>query len=329
MRKQPTITYIKNGKEKTININFINKNIILNKLFDVQIDKGRFYKGLFSYSYTLKKEIDTIIFKNFTFVNEYKLFLSSSIKSLKKQNIQLINCTFFNKEVNLDFENIKIINPKPTKTNIIINDCNFAYIDLSKINKETALTIDQSKEVILISSDNLKQLKVWTKKANIKNLSTSNNPMLFLTGELTLEDSTFTATGIKIKKLLLINSSVSNNQDLTLNVENIILENSTINSKQTIYLKNLSILEFNDIIDNAILDNSSYLEAKEKIFINGKMYLNKEVNNLILTKDDLEKIEKILKQNRVEKEKKENEKRKNYYNFLEHHTSKIKKLIKN
>lgn len=111
---------------------------------------------------------------------------------------------------------------------------------------------------MLISSENLKQLKVWTKKANIKNLSTSNNPMLFLTSELTLEDSTFTATGITLKQLHLINSSLSNDQNLTLNIENIILENSTIKSKQTIYLKNLSNLEFNDIIDNAILDNSSY-----------------------------------------------------------------------
>lgn len=52
MNDRPSITYIKNGKEKTININFINKNIVLNKLFDIHIDKGRFYKGFFSYSYT-------------------------------------------------------------------------------------------------------------------------------------------------------------------------------------------------------------------------------------------------------------------------------------
>lgn len=53
------------------------------------------------------------------------------------------------------------------------------------------------------------------------------------------------------------------------------------------------------------------------------MYLNKEVNNLILTNDDLEKIEKNLQQNR--EEKKEDEK----FDFINHHTSKVRKLIKN
>ena len=36
MNKKQTITYIKDDVEKTIIINFANKNIIINSLFDIQ-----------------------------------------------------------------------------------------------------------------------------------------------------------------------------------------------------------------------------------------------------------------------------------------------------
>lgn len=73
MDTKPSITYIKNGKEKTININIANKNIVLNSLFDIKKYNNIIY-------YKLKIDIEKIAFKNFTFTeNDLRLYCNSGI----------------------------------------------------------------------------------------------------------------------------------------------------------------------------------------------------------------------------------------------------------
>ena len=55
------------------------------------------------------------------------------------------------------------------------------------------------------------------------------------------------------------------------NEHSIILKNSVIASDDTLIIHNVNFIEFNDEDEESILDNSSYIEAKE-IIINNQLY---------------------------------------------------------
>ena len=317
MDTKPSITYIKNGKEKTIKINIANKNIVLNRLFDKKVHMHRFFRFVLIYEYKFKKDIDKIIFKNFTF-KEDKLLLFNQNNNLN-QIIHLENCTF-NSRVQIEFKNVEIINHQTNEDNIKIDNCDYAYIDVSKTDKDTSLIVEECKNLELISGDNLKRLTISSKNASIKNLSPINNSILFIDNNLTLQDSIYEATMITTKRLNLINSRISNEQNLTLNCKIINLVDSVIKSKDSLYINNLSKIEFNDIIDDTILDTSSYIEAENKIYIENNIYLSNKKEKIVLSKEELEEFIQQY-------ENKESEELKQNYSIKENSTSKFKKLV--
>lgn len=153
-------------------------------------------------------------------------------------------------------------------------------------------------DLILIVGTNLRSIYILAFESIIESLKENNDIKRFNISNLTLENSTYQPLKANSSSTLhLVNSKIYSKDFLTLDCKNLILKNSSIKAEDTIYLNDLSKIEFNDIIDNAILDTSSYLEAGNKIYIGNSVYQSNTKERLILTQEELEKnieLEKII-----------------------------------
>lgn len=153
-------------------------------------------------------------------------------------------------------------------------------------------------DLILIVGTNLRSIYILAVESIIENLKENNDIKRFNISNLTLVNSTYQPLKANSSSTLyLVNSKIYSKDFLTLDCKNLILKNSSIKAEDTIYLNDLSKIEFNDIIDNAILDTSSYLEAGNKIYIGNSVYQSNTKERLILTQEELEKtieLEKII-----------------------------------
>lgn len=302
-------TYIKNG------ISY--KYPLPNDIENLQQKNELFY--IDNNKLILKDDIQLVHIKNCFF--NYK-----TIELNKDQIIILENCYF--DETFLTNGNIEIINPLSCGMNrglFDIKNANDVSIYLKKdYEQETiAIEIQNTKKVYLSSENNLRYLSLTNiKNVHLENINNNYKIEYLKCEELILENCNILnfykilyGSG-QIKKVFLKNSicmvhnnllssytirqpvieflSLENSKILADNIElpkltNLTINNSIIKAEDTIYLNDLSKIEFNDIIDNAILDTSSYLEARNKIYIGNSVYQSNTKERLILTKEELEK----------------------------------------
>ena len=308
MSNIPSITYIKNGKEKKITINKLTEKLvftILSENINIPLTEEKIS------SHKLLSQVTFIHIKNYNFKKsvqfsgEFDLFF----KELDNTTIILENCTL---DGNMYFNHIKkitIIDPILTKhSNIYIGGLEGCEpyldirIDLTNSKGELNLQIEQAQKVKIISSDCLKKLRilysnyVTIKNMNntivdnlfdIKNLKLINSNMIefFPNRNETVPFKVFSLDYFKItnqislensKLVLPRNFELKNNQVISLN-------NSIIISDYILKIPNTNFIDFVDSTEDSILDNSSYIEAKELI-INNQPYKS----NILTIKDKQE-----------------------------------------
>lgn len=112
MKTKPTITYIKNGKEKTFLIN----NKLTEKLIFTRLAENIYipFKEVKTKSHKILPQVTFVHIKNHTFKEKVQ-FLSTAdflVDNDKSKTIILENCTFYNNLFLYQIKDIKIINPK-------------------------------------------------------------------------------------------------------------------------------------------------------------------------------------------------------------------------
>ena len=293
MNEKPTITYIKNGKEKTIK--YFLRNKYLKEIGEIQ----------FTHDFIINEDISFIHFKNVKFTSEYMLELS-----WKNPNAVIIleDCYFDANRVTItpnwlkNAENeVKLINPIfNRKTYVYIEKINNIEITLSNEGEPINLDIRDCKKININSSKNLNDLHILDGKVNIKNLNDKKISKKVFVDELILEDSNITNFYLSTNDKLHLKRSIieiKSKEKSYLNTEKLTLENSKIISDDTIEISRLKELIFKDRDNDTILDTSSYLQAENKIIL-GKRKLQRTNPNmpLIITNSSLEKDISIKRQ---------------------------------
>ena len=232
--------------------------------------------------------------KNYTFKKNLKI-----LNDLENQNLTIIleNCTFEDSLCFNSIKNLTILNPNFIKEqNIYIYRSElFDYnlnikIDLINSSGKLNLEISSAEKIELISGSCLKTLSITSsddviiKDLNnviikdflyIKNLKLINSNMSKFKPNRNCV-STFKVFSLNhfqvTNQIHLENSKLILPRDFEVkNEHNIILKNSVIASDNTLIIHNINFIEFNDEDEESILDNSSYIEAKE-IIINNQLY---------------------------------------------------------
>lgn len=302
MKIQPTITYIKNGKEKTIGIKGINKNHIKKRIFQI------YGRQLF-----IAEEISLIHFKNIIF----------EVDVIKCRNLRQIcifeNCTFKqsnSKTFELENGSFEFINPNF----IDIHQINARYLNnfiltLSdkNISEQTELSIDISATNINLQGNfYLETLILEGNNIVLGNDNYQTNITLLDYG--CYQSSIEASEETKIKnclienipqKLLTINSSV-----LNIDETSTIKTNSDILINKNFYISNIeapNIITKKDIIRTSLIrELKTYSEVlKEKIANLTNKHLENELKPLNEQIEIQENYLKVLKekQNNIDSKK--------------------------
>ncbi|MBQ8681644.1 MAG: hypothetical protein IJ509_01890 [Bacilli bacterium] len=314
MKNKPSITYWKNGREKTIT----------NK-FQYLIDKHNIFKIILSDNDVLK-DVELIHIKNLTFDSavNFECYNPDTI-------IILENCTFNGKIIFLQFGNYQLINPKFTndfEQKIYIIHCGDVEI---KANKDTNISYLEVRDTTTITLAAINKVKKLVSQTNITRLIDINNLQEYdiQSTNLEIENCSFKFKNLSYNKITTDNFKVKNSNlsiyGNCLPFENIELDNSNIQFKyfnleeilkfesaaELFYLekdllltnltnlkmKNSSItsntaIDISPKLEVIELDDTSYLKVNEHIRIGGYKYWNEPKPNqpFILSKNTLENI---------------------------------------
>lgn len=293
MNNKPSITYIKNGREKTI------KHFLIHN-FEKEI--GEIEDEYFHYTYCINKDIEYVHFKNFKFTSiddlkNIKLIYKNPNTIIILENCYIIGTnkflinSYFTASVKND-AHVQIINPISTK-DIEIEICCTKNIDINLIdqNNFVYLDIQYCKNINLICTNQLNELRIYgANNVYIKSLNDKiTRSTLYDIENLILENSIIIKSNISQENLHLKNSTIENKEKILCKGSKLILENnSKIISGESISIPFLKELIFIDN-DKTILDTSSYLQGEFKIKLGEKSF--KRTNPsipLVITKKDLE-----------------------------------------
>lgn len=269
MKNKPTITYIKKDeKEKEIIINPLNKNKMLEELFEITYIK---FKDQFLYK--LKSDIEFIKLKNYKFDHNLKLETNTSI-SEEEKIIILENCLFKGEKNDFETDYLEIITPKFLNlSKININNTKDVNLTLDEKMKNLELRIRDCHKLTLNSSETLNLLQIYNVgNVYIKNLINliETTSSYIVSNKLTLEDSIIKETNINSENINLKNSIIEDNRENYINTKLINLSNSLIISDDEIFLPNLRKIEFDDQVNLV----PSYLEARTLIMLGKETYQN-------------------------------------------------------
>ena len=232
MKEKPTITYIKNGQEKTININFWNKSKILNEIFKNYNQYIFINKEL-----EIKEDIEYVHFKNIKID-------ASGIECENENTICILDeCTISTTdEITNSFEifdgYFEFINPKFINTlelySSYVTDLNFI---LNKQNlkeksiEDLKLSITDAQNISLEGNFNLTELILSGKTIKLGTDTSLTN--IIASSEIYIRSS----DNLEIKRCIIENNSEIYNTEIE--YENIEIDNySSIKSKKRI-VKNL------------------------------------------------------------------------------------------
>lgn len=308
MKDRPSITYIKNRKEKTISLNNLTEKLIFTRIAE-NIDIPSKEEKISSHK--ILPEVTFIHIKNYNFKKsvQFSGIFDLFFKYSDDTTIILENCTL---DGNLYFQHINkitITDPKFTKnSNIYIGDlegyetCLDIRVDLTNSSGEVNLQIEQAQKVKIIGGDCLKKLGIiYSNNVTIENMNNTIVDNLFDVKNLKLIDSNitkfipnrngtvpfevFSLDHFKItNQITLENSKLVLPRDFELKNNQVIsLNNSSITSNYSLKIPNTNFIDFIDSNEDSILDNSSYIEAKELI-INNQTYKS----NILTIKDKQE-----------------------------------------
>lgn len=277
MNNKPTITYIKNGKEKIIK-HFINlkteTEIGITKYNRLEIYEDVEYIHFNNYKFSCKNLIldsstpyskDIILILEDCIIDKYQFKIESPFNS-RKIYLQLINCTFL-KETNFYIKNIENID-----------------INLSNEGEELNLNITECNNITINSSSKLNTIYIdCAEKIHIRNFIESNldRGIYIFSIKLILEDCLLKDSTLHSDELLLKRSKIETQNSIYLNQYKITLENSSIITNHPITIPYLSELIFNDQNIDSIIDTSSYLQAEDHITLGEQKY-QKETSNQVL-----------------------------------------------
>lgn len=262
MKIQQTITYIKNGKEKTVKVNKVNKNYILTRIFKIYTTK----------EIVIDTNISLIHFKNIVF----------SANKIKCRNLRTIcifeNCTFKQSTspiLKLKWGSFELINPNF----IDVAQINGTYLEDFILTISDKNTIEQKELSIDISADNIKlQGNLLSKKI----ILSGNN--------ITLGNEKI-PTHIKLICSGLYRSVIEAEEQLILNkclIENVSKKPLNIVTP-TVNMDDNSIIKTNrDIVINGISHQSSIYNpctiTKKDIIRMNLFFMLKVYNEVLKTK---------------------------------------------
>lgn len=276
MKQQPTITYIKNGKEKNIRIKRINNNHIKKRIFKI-----------YGNQLLLDEDISLIHFKNIAF----------EINAIKCRNTKTIcifeDCMFKQSSRNafeLQMGSFELINPNFIDIHQLngkyLHDFNLNLSD-KELSQKTELSIDISADNINLQGDFLLE-KIILEGINI-NLGNDKIPT-----SITLLDYGWYQSMIEGEQLNLKNCLIENLSQKSMTLESPILnidENSCIKTNgdvlinKTFYISDTKVprvIKKEDILNVSLLSIlKTYSKLlKSKIENNTNYYLKNELSDL-------------------------------------------------
>ena len=303
MKERKKVTFIKNNKETSTEINLFTKKNIGEILFTKQSAQEEFGS-----IYYINDDIEYLELNNIIFPKNVKFFIP------KNSILVLNNCTFKTGKIDVIGGNVDIVNPILNEGiytnrislsnvgifNLLSNNKNKGYITLSGNAKEAVIGIKNTinrialttEKVFLQNIKNIKELDIKSITTILKNcdIEIDENKQI-ATNSLVLDDSQ-----------MIYQTSTSN---ATLEVEFIKMKDSMINfnsiytvlaviKSKLISLSNSEISSRSSIkIDtsNITIDDNSKLVAEQDITINEDRYIRKkEDDNVEINSDNQEAI---------------------------------------
>ena len=322
MKQRSTITYIKNNKEKTITLNKLNQQVILNQLF-----YNHLYDGVVEGNYEVRKEITYLEIKNYQF-NKH-----ATITSINPETTIILDSCIFDSTIELTEGSYQVIHPTFTENegNIIGNSIEDLIIDINPNEKnDIDLFIDDVTHFTLNGNNNYqgyielgKIEDLFINKVQNKETATSISPcpsasldrILSILNDKTISicisssvsktkitDSALESQYLSSKYLELKNAKIYSKQDLTIKTQNLVGENfsfETTGQKITIGKNNYykpSNQEKLIITENDFLTPNTTLIANTNFIA----FLNKLKEELLTQKQErLTEIEQQLTKKKI------------------------------
>lgn len=277
MIQQPTITYIKNGVEKTVTINMFNKKRILKEIYEASHIYGRWDDWI---HYKIKADIDFIHFKNFPF-----------------QQVRIIECP---EDTICILENCVFQNQKSYELKIRGGNFEFINPTLKEIGEISSRLQDVKDLSIIITTkpNNQKQKVQLNVNSTIRTISIKDNQNLnnlnvyslkaLINGNLKLDELNLAAYHI----------AIGNKEEKT----SIIVDQlrTSIIADKKMELKNCTIAANSKMFETFYIEADNLeveqvaLKARKKVVINNCIYHKKENDSeLVITDKDLSRTNLI------------------------------------
>lgn len=320
MKIKPTITYIKNGVEKTVKLNIFNELKIFSYPYSIIPDPSIYYE--------IKKDIEFIHIKNMEFNN-------ISVLKIPEDSICILeDCTFKSESLKLTFENgtIELINPKfigveKIELTSLTKDLNIKYT--KEINQEQKLKINADR-FLSIAGEPTRTIDI-TDQSNIENITTSSRDVSlknkFKLTELTLWGSNISLGNFKEGRSLIITEEFSpyikahknlNLKDLVLinngkGEMNIIspqinVENVKLTSKKSIQINENNYHKKTDdgyvVVTDEDFARTNLINTLKTIQVALQKQIKLEENKKIAEYNQSEYQDKLIEQRRIINEKK-------------------------
>ena len=308
MKDKKIITYIKNGKSETKEMNLFNKKEIIKDLYSSAFIQNNTYEF-----YIINEDIDFLLLKNMTFKKEVKFLLPK-----KETLLVLENCTFKSGGINFINGNVALLypnlDPRYYTNRITAYNLENLEIDIAKDDKSYISVYGKSNNLSINTKNKINNIFVTTNNCYLKNINSvqhleikGGNAILDKCNiGINLEAETY---NIDIEKLILKNSSLllhPNSSKENLQLGTLYLNNSNIYIDDS-YFEEVKIKCNQLTLENSILeareklrlkcqrisiDDKSKLLSDDNISILNNTYSRKEdQNNLELTLEDLIKLQ--------------------------------------